>query len=505
MPPNILLITSDQQHYSTLGSVNPKIKTPALDRLAAQGTRFDRAYCPNPLSSPSRSSIITGMYPSQHGCWTIGVKLPEDVPTVGQHLHKLGYQSSLIGKAHFQPLASQPGSESIECQPLLRDLDFWRQFHGPWYGFDHVETARMHTCESHAGQHYALWMEEKGLTNWRDFFDPWPPDPSVKKRPSPGVWELPDEYHYNRWIQERTIANIEASIKQGQPFFSWASFFDPHYPQVTPDPWYSMYDPADMEPGTLEEGEMERMPPAHRQTVKEKADFSAWAESFANHGYHSHTKSRDRDWLRRTMAAYYGMVSFMDDSVGHILTALDRLGVADNTIVIYSTDHGDFLGQHGLHMKGAFHYEDLIRIPMLVRWPGQVPAGRSSTAMQSLIDLAPTFLAAAGGTVPGQMQGVNQMPVWTGQSESARDHVMVENRHQPTKVHLRTYVNERYKITLYRGQTYGELFDLVEDPDERRNLWDAPAAAAIKCEMLHRQALAEIAREPTRMPRIAGA
>ena len=120
--PNILLITSDQQHHSALGTVNPKIRTPNLDRLAREGVQFDRAYCNNPVCSPSRSTMITGLYPAWHGCWTIGVKLPEDVPTVGDVFREHGYRSTLIGKAHFQPLASAPGSESIECQPILRDL-----------------------------------------------------------------------------------------------------------------------------------------------------------------------------------------------------------------------------------------------------------------------------------------------------------------------------------------------------------------------------------------------
>src|SRR5689334_3736817 len=123
-PLNILLITSDQQHHSTLGCINPRIQTPHLDRLAREGIRFDRAYCNNPLCSPSRSTIITGLYPSQHHCWTIGVKLPEDVPTVGSLLSRAGYQSSLIGKAHFQPLACTGDQTSLECQPTLRDLDF---------------------------------------------------------------------------------------------------------------------------------------------------------------------------------------------------------------------------------------------------------------------------------------------------------------------------------------------------------------------------------------------
>ena len=141
--PNFLLITSDQQHWTTLGVLNTKIKTPNLDRLAQEGARFSRAYCPNPTCTPTRASLITGMYPSAHGAWTLGTKLAEDVPTLGEYLRPAGYRSFLIGKAHFQPLASTTQQSSIECQPLLRDLEFWRTFnaqHTPWYGFDHVET-----------------------------------------------------------------------------------------------------------------------------------------------------------------------------------------------------------------------------------------------------------------------------------------------------------------------------------------------------------------------------
>ncbi|HUV39478.1 MAG TPA: sulfatase-like hydrolase/transferase, partial [Planctomycetota bacterium] len=168
--PNILLITSDQQHYDTLGVTNPHIRTPALDRLASQGVRFDRAYCSNPTCTPARASIITGLYPSWHGAWTIGVKLPEDVPTVGDALHRAGYYTALVGKCHLQPTRSKPGSESIETPEKLRDLDFWRKFHGPFYGFQNFEMTRGHADEYMAGAHYALWMEEKGFTGWRDHF-----------------------------------------------------------------------------------------------------------------------------------------------------------------------------------------------------------------------------------------------------------------------------------------------------------------------------------------------
>jgi arylsulfatase A-like enzyme len=506
--PNILLITSDQQHYSTLGVTNPLIKTPNLDRLAREGTRFNRAYCPNPTCSPTRASLITGVYPSVHGCWAIGVKTPEDVPTIGDILQQSNYYTALIGKAHFQPLASAPGSESIECQPLLRDLDFWRDFHGPWYGFSHVETARMHTNESHAGQHYALWCEEKGLTNWRDYFEDWPPSAERKYKDvyTNGVinWDLPEEYHPTHWVGERTCANIETAVDDEKPFFLWASFFDPHPPYVVPEPWFSMYDMEDMPISHYTPGEFDDMPPQFAKTREQQPDFSQYDEpgGKALHGFHSHL--HDEVVLRRSMAAYYGMVSLMDAEIGRILDKLDELGIADNTLVVFTSDHGHFLGQHGLIAKGAFHYEDLLRVPLLARYPEQLPAGAVSDGLQSIIDLPATFLSAAGVEVPGFMQSQDQLAVWSGRQPS-RKWVMVENRHNPTSVDLRTLITDRHKITVYRDADYGELFDLHEDPQELHNRWDDPAYNAIKASLLLTFVQAEIQKEPTRMARIAHA
>lgn len=500
--PNILLITSDQQHHSALGSVNDRIQTPALDRLAREGTRFGRAYCPSPVCTPSRASIITGMYPSLHGAWTIGVKLDESIPTVGGYLSAAGYQTSLIGKAHFQPLASTEEETSIEAQPTLRDLDFWRSFHGPWYGFDHVETARMHADEYHVGGHYAIWMEEHGLTDWADYFQPLPGE--TNDHADEYSWRLPEELHYTTWTGERTVAAIERAVDADEPFFTWASFHDPHPPYLVPEPWASMYDPADMEPGTLLPGELDVMPRHFGLTQETSPDFSSWMESgFANHGFRSHLVSDEE--LRKNMAVYYGMVSFMDQQIGRILDALDRLGVADNTLVVFSTDHGHFLGQHGLHHKGAFHYEDLIRIPFLAKLPGTVASDRTSTAIQNLVDLAPTFLSLAGCPIPGMMQGVDQLPAWSEGGLPARSWSLTENRHQPNVLNVRTLVTENAKVTVYRGSEDGELFDLVTDPDERRNLWNEPSAADLKSHMLLRFEQAEMEREPTRYPRIAHA
>jgi len=501
---NILLISTDQQHYSTLGTCNDRIQTPALDRLCREGVRFDRAYCPNPTCTPTRASIITGMYPSQHGAWALGTKLFEDVPTVGDMLMRAGYFTSLIGKAHLQPLATQEGMESIECQPILRDLDFWRGFHGPWYGFEHVETARMHACESHVGQHYAIWMEQKGLKNWKDYFEDFPPNPEKEKRlRSNRHWALPEEFHYTRWTGERTVAQIERAAADARPFFIWSSFHDPHPPYLCSEPWAGMYDPAEMVPGKLVPGEHEKNPMHFRKTQED--DWDWWLKMIQGEHIHGgHCQLHDYEELKKDMAVYYGMVSFVDHEIAGILESLDRLGMADNTLVIFTGDHGHFLGQHGLIAKAIHHYEDVLRVPFIVRLPGKVPAGQSSQAIQNSLDLAPTFLAAAGLQIPGTMTGLNQLPSWCG-AEPVRTWSVTENHHGTTNFHMRTYVNQRYKITVYRHGEEGELFDLQEDPGELNNLWADRAAQDLKCRMLHEFMQATLVSEPVRMPRITGA
>ncbi|MBT3378364.1 MAG: sulfatase-like hydrolase/transferase [Lentisphaerae bacterium] len=503
--PNILFVTSDQQHYSTLGSTNPRIHTPALDRLCAEGTRFDRAYCVNPTCTPTRATMITGMYPSQHGAWTLGTKLFEDVPTLGDLLsHRAGYYTALVGKAHLQPTKTRYGLESIESQPVMRDLDFWRDFTGPWYGFEHVETARMHGCESHAGQHYGIWLEEHGLDNWLDFFDDWPPNREKAQRLRANrSWALPEELHYTRWTGERTIAQIEQAAQEDRPFYIWSSFHDPHPPYLVPEPWATMYDPDDMQPGCLTEGEHDANPEHFGKTQEPDHDY--WQrvrQGEAIHGGQPHL--RDREELKKDMACYYGMVSFMDQEIGRILDSLDRLGITDNTLVVFTTDHGHFLGQHGLTAKAIHHYEDLLRVPFIVRWPGRVPAGDVSAALQNSVDIAPTFLAAAGLDTPGAMTGVDQLPNWTT-GEPVRTWSVTENHHGTRHFHMRTYIDERYKITVYRDGDDGELFDLQEDPGEVSNLWDVPAASPLKARMLHDFMQATLQSEPMRMPRIAGA
>ncbi len=509
---NVLLITTDQQHFDAIGARDPKLKTPNLDRLCREGTRFDRAYCPAPVCTPSRASIITGLYPSHHGAWTIGVKLPEDVPTLGDYLLDAGFDTALVGKAHFQPLASTALSTSLEAQPTLRDLDFWRGFNDVWYGFSHIELARNHADENHVGQHYAIWMEEQGLTDWRDYFQPLPGETAAKApRPSrtgrywareDRAWQLPADLHFTHWTGERSLAYLDARRTGDKPFFLWSSFHDPHPPYTVSEPWASMYDPADMEVGHVAPGEHDNNPPHFARTQEEHPDFGDWHRPYRAHGCESHLYPEEE--LKKDKAVYYGMISFIDEEVGRLLDKLDQMGVADETLVIFTTDHGHFLGQHGLVAKGPFHYEDMLKIPFIVRCPGVVPAGKVSSDLQSLVDLTPTILDLAGVEVPAGFQGVSQRRSWTGEG-AVRDFVLCENRHNPEMPHAITYVGERYKITTYRHGDFGEIFDLVEDPGELDNLWPKPERADLKQDLLLKLVQSVMRSEPTRMPRIAHA
>ncbi len=515
-PANILFITSDQQHWSALGFLNPEVRTPNLDRLAQRGTWFSRAYTVNPTCTPTRCSWISGTYPSQHGAYSLGTKMAEDVPTVNGEFVRGNFRTALIGKAHFQPLRQTPEYTSLEAYPVLHDLDFWHNFTGPFYGFDHVELARNHTDEPHVGQHYALWMESKGYANWRNYFCPnyaeyrHPDDKfndSTHVHPKPGeAWRIPEEIHYNAWIAERTNAMLDEYHANGQNFFLWASFFDPHPAYMAPEPYASMYDPAVVTVPEHTPGEFDDKPPHFAMTQQANPDFSAYHnDPGGNHLHGAHSHLSPRDTKAKNIAAMYGMMTMLDAYIGKILDHLDALGLSDNTLIVFTTDHGDFYGQHGLTHKAMHHYEDLLRVPLIAVLPGQIPVGRACDELQSTVDLAPTFLSFAGLPVPRWMTGLDRAQNWRGDSSCARRHVIVENHHNPTTFHLETLVTRRYKITVYRNADHGELYDLETDPAELINLWDHPAHLQLKQELLLEFLQARMETQPMPMPRIYGA
>lgn len=515
MNKNILFITSDQQHYMSMGYRNPEVRTPNLDRLVQSGTTFHRAYTVNPTCTPTRCSWITGMYPSQHGAYSLGTKLMEDVPTVGSYFSEYGYETALVGKAHFQPLLSTEEFTSLEAYPVIHNLDFWRQFNGPFYGFNHVELARNHTDEFLVGQHYALWMEEKGFENWRDYFLPNPPGQTVKgdslsdskhTERSPGeAWEIPEEIHYSNWISERCNALLEEYVSEEKPFFLWASFFDPHPQYMVPEPYASMYDPNQITVPEHIPGEFDDKPPYFRKALEKNPDFSSFEEEKGNtiHGSRSHLS--DRKVKAENIATMYGMMTMLDEHIGRIIDKVDELGIREETLICFTTDHGDFLGQHGLTMKAIHHYEDLLKVPLVVSLPGTIPEGIVSNSLQSTLDIPETFCTFAGLPVPERMTGLDETEVWCGKQKTIRDYVIVENQHQPNRLNIRSFITEKYKITIHLNQDYGELYNLEEDVDEIRNLWDSEDYKEIKCTLLRLFLYGEMEKAPVLMPRIAQA
>jgi arylsulfatase A-like enzyme len=513
---NILFISSDQQHWYSMGFLNPEVKTPNLDRLAKMGTYFNRAYTVNPTCTPTRASWITGMYPSQHGAYSLGTKLMESIPTVGERFSDENYRTGLVGKAHFQPQKSTDEYPSLEAYPTLHDLEFWKTYDEEFYGFEDYKLARNHTDEGHVGQHYALWMIEKGYDNWRDYFLPnqdcfkFPEDEytqSSRKNIQVGTaWEIPEEIHYNAWIADETNTLMEKYKEDGDNFFLWASFFDPHPGYMVPEPYASMYNPNEVTVPEFVPGEFDDKPPYFALSQQENPDFSEYRTDEgvnALHGSGSHL--RPKETTAKSIATMYGMMTMMDKYIGVILDKLDELGLTKDTLVCFTTDHGDFWGQHGLAAKAIHHYDDLIKVPMIVSMPGTIPENKRSNSLQSTVDLAPTFLSFAGIEIPRRMTGLDEKSVWTGEKDTIRDHVIVENRHNPTTMNMKTYINERYKMTIHFKREYGEIYDMQNDPGEYKNLWELPEYQELKKNLFQEFLYAEMEKEAMPMPRIAGA
>jgi len=461
---NILLITTDQQRADALGCVNPAVPTPHLDRLAAAGIRFDRAYTVNPVCTPSRCSLLTGHFPSRHGCWHVGTGLPEDyAPNVASRLAAAGYFTGLLGKAHFQPCYRAP--ESFESEPNIHRLEFFRDWRGPYYGFDLARLVIGHTAEGHAcGMHYGLWLKDQGVDLGRYF--------GTLPYAAYGPWDLPAELHGSRWVADETMAAIDQARTRRQPFFLWASFQDPHNPYVAPEPWASMVDPGRLPLPRLDPAEGEGKPWFYRSLQEGRGYAGDPGIGEAAWGDCRLQPEISPAEARRVHAAYYGMMGLVDHHVGRILGHLAATGLDRDTLVVFTSDHGDYLGHHNLWGKGLPTYEDIQRLPFVVRHPAVRTPGRVSAALQSLVDVPATLLEVAGLPPEPSAQGVSQAAAWLDADVAARAHVRLEFRPSAGPLFQETFVTDRWKLVLYRDRPeLGELYDLGADPHQARNLW----------------------------------
>ncbi|MBI5722778.1 MAG: sulfatase-like hydrolase/transferase [Planctomycetes bacterium] len=505
--PNLLLITTDQQRWDSLSRLGrPGYRTPVLDRLADEGTCFDWAYCPAPMCTPARVSILTGQYPTRHGAYEIGMEPVPALsgPTIAPLLAAGGYHSAMIGKTHFvaRCIEHQHVAGAVDPSPDKPDPDgdFWRKFDGPYVGFDYVRHCQSHTCDRPPNAHYRAWLDGKGV-NLDHLHVQIKDGKRIYPIPEAGRWDIDESLTQTAWITEESIAYIERRQRTGRPWFCWASYQDPHPPFVCPEPYYSGVDMNGVDLGGLRPGEMDDKPPLYKRFIEghywtEEPDINFW-DGINVPALYLYDAQKD---LQKAIRAYIGMVNMTDVYVGRLLEALDRMGARENTLVIFTTDHGEMLGRHGMWGKGVAAYDDHQRIPAVASWPAaqKGPVG-GTKSMFNLVDILPTFLEAAGLEIPPGVQGVSQLPVICGQTEMLRDWALVDFM-ATVKLHQQTFIHDGWKLVVYRHSDYGELYNLGEDPDQYRNLFNRPDAREIRDRMMHRLVRAQM-ESAGKMPR----
>lgn len=298
---------------------------------------------------------------------------------------------------------------------------------------------------------------------------------------------------------------LDAAEASGKPFFLWSSFQDPHNPCMVPEPWASMYDPADMPAYGPREGEFDDKPPFYAGAQQAGPLGHPQLDEHKNWYCFKGLEQMDAQATRQLCAYYYGMVSLMDHHIGRIFKAMDERGLWESTIVVFTTDHGDYLGNHGLWWKGLPTYEDMQRLPFVVRHPRCKTPGARSQAFQSLVDIGATACAGARVAPPAGLQGVDQTAAWTDAAQSARDWAMVEYRPTESPFMQKTFLHGRWKLVVYHDLAYGELYDLEADPDQYENLWDKSELAQARLELLRRCIAAEMEKDGHLRPREAWA
>jgi arylsulfatase A-like enzyme len=482
--PNILIVTTDQQRTDTLSCYGSYFTaTPNIGRLASEGVRLDRAYCTNPVCTPSRVSIFTGKQVSRHGAWNVGTHCAEDERMLSHMLGAAGYRTHYVGKAHFQAFGGADSQSQEHCGAWSAGYDGWT---GPYYGFDTVELAQGHATYGMNG-HYGAWVREQAGAA---AVERWGKATNLCEASFGGNafdWDIPVEYHNSTWTADRAIAFLRGHATD-RPFMLAVGFQDPHHPHCVPVDQRDRVSPEDVPLPAFVAGELDDKPPHFLEAREGRLEASAMRGEYPVAGQGAGCDYRavsERD-ARMGRAYYHSMVKLIDAQLGRVLSALDDRGLANDTLIVFTSDHGELLGDHGLWMKGPFHYEQLIRVPAICRWPAGFGGGRASSSLFSLADITPTCLAAAGVAIPDDIDGVDALPLLTGERATTRDAALVEMVDNPNTLRLKTIVTEDRKLTWYAGQPYGELYDLVNDPGELTNRWTAPAYASDRSELLGR-------------------
>lgn len=458
---SILFFLTDQHRTDTLGAYGGAgACTPRLDALAAEGTTFDRFYTPTAICTPARASLLTGAAPFRHQLLAnhernVGYRedLAEDQYTFSRDLRDAGYNVGLVGKWHTgtRRRAADHGFDGP-------DLEGW---HNP---VDHPE--------------YVRWLEERGLPPYaitdevRGTFPNGSPGNLLAAR-----LQQPVEATFERFLSERAIDLLRRYAQdrhaEERPFFLATHFFGPHLPYILPDEFYDLHDPDDVVLPASTAETFAGKPPV-QQAYSAHWTFDTLGEEVS----------------RQLIAAYRGYVSLVDAEVGRVIDAARELGVLDDAAVMFSADHGEFTGAHRLHDKGPAMYEDIYRIPGLVRIPG-APSGRRSDRFTCLMDLTATILDVAGLDPARAVDGRSLRPLVEDPDGAPaleppwREDLVAEFHGHHFPYPQRMLVTPRYKLVV-NPESVNELYDLQADPDELHNRYRHPEVAGVRDDLLRR-------------------
>jgi arylsulfatase A-like enzyme len=467
---NVLFITSDQQRGDCYGFEGRKVRTPHLDALASGGTRFSACITPNLVCQPSRASILTGLLPYTHGVSDNGIDLDPKIGEAGfaGAFAKAGYRTGYIGKAHFATSHTFRPTGTPECRLSDQPQD-WT---GPYMGFDYVELM----VEGHnhwppmkppRGQHYERWFHQggRGEALQKLYETQLPPLSTAMQTFHSG---LPVAFHNSTWIGDRTIQFLNEN--KDRKFCAWVSFPDPHHPFDAPEPWSRLHHPDDVDLPPERTLDLERRPWWHKQSLTGKPQIEERLRKIREE-YSRIPVHNDRQ-LRELIANYYGMISLIDHNVGRILLQLQDLKLAQDTLVVYSTDHGDWLGDHGLILKGPMAYEGLLRVGLIFSGPG-IPKSKVIDDPVSTVDLPATFAEFCGVSLKEtHSKSLKKMIQKSETRDFAYSEWDLRASRSGVDLDLRTVRTKRHKLTVDLRSGAGEIYDLRDDPHEMRNLFD---------------------------------
>ena len=427
--PNVLIVMTDEHRYDCLGCCgNDQIKTPNIDRLARDAVRYDNSFCSYAVCTPSRYSFISGLSVQQHRGYSNHCTLPPGTKTFPGILKRAGYQTTAVGKMHYTPTYFDVGFEKM----------YLAEQNGPGRWDDD----------------YHRYLKDNDLVNKTDLIDQ---EREYRKLADKEYWDsfgatisnLPDKHHSTTWIGDKTVDELK-NWNTDKPNMLMSSFIKPHHPFDPPEKWAKMYDPDQIE---ILQGWTDKCP-----------DHDLKKAYFLN-------SSLTEKTMKKITAYYYATITHIDFHVGRMIDVLKKRGMYDNTIIIFTSDHGEHMGFHHMILKGGHLYDSIAKVPLIIKYPHNKRAATSTDKLVSNIDIAPTILTLASQQKPKEMQGLNLL------ENNERDIVFIEGG----KLNAVTARTKTSKLILQRkkspdGSTKhtGLLYDLKKDPMELSNLYDNP-------------------------------